>query len=201
MIYYNVQVVYCKWYTVIYNTIPVCPLILITSLKVVASQMWSSPDSDPKNKWSPFHTIQLDGRTEYSITLKLEQLSWWLQHTYWNTSGDFLNRISHRDARSNILTTPSPPQVHNLLPSIEREKVPEYQPERVIVHNCKALTSFPSPCLAMLNLGMRLCVCHSNWRVKLYCGSCDCGSTWTILRLMLEDSPLTCKTARMWVGK
>lgn len=59
--------------------------------------------------------------------------TWWLQHAYWNTSGDFLNRISHRDARSNILTTLSPPQVHSLLPSIEREKVSEYQPEGVIL--------------------------------------------------------------------
>ena len=28
-------------------------------------------------------------------------------------------------------------------------------------------------CLAMVNLGMRLYVCHSIWWVKSHCGSCD----------------------------
>ena len=127
----------------------------------------------------PYHTTRWEIRNKL---ISLKQLSWWLQHAYWNTSGDFLNRISHRDARSNILTTLSPPQVHSLLPSIEREKVSET--------NQRGSYSFPSPYLAMVNLGMRLCVCHSNWRVKLYCGSCEC-----------EDGPLTSKTARIWVRK
>lgn len=37
--------------------------------------------------------------------------------SYRNTSGDLFDSISHRDARSSILTTPSPPQVHSLLPA------------------------------------------------------------------------------------
>ena len=37
-----------------------------------------------------------------------------------NTSGDLFDSISHRDARSSILTTPSPPQVHSLLPATVR---------------------------------------------------------------------------------
>ena len=40
--------------------------------------------------------------------------------SYRNTSGDFFDSISHRDARSSIRTTPSPPQVHSLLPAAVR---------------------------------------------------------------------------------